>query len=122
MSIGCGVDQADTLVVKNDTSASLDPGILFSNSADVFPTELLNTGLIAAGESKQFNFACSELGAVLSDSAQLVVGGLVIAEADDSAILTFGTEFLCGDTIECRYVQVESDLLIEAPVNGLIVD
>ena len=122
LAIGCGVDQADTLVVRNDTEASLDPGIFFSDSPDAFPAELLNTGLIAPGDSQQFNFACAQLGAVMSDSAQLVLGGIVVAEANDSAILTLGSDFGCGETIEFRYITVEGDLLIEVRVNGLLVD
>jgi hypothetical protein len=115
-----------TVELINDTPFDVDPHIRFDNDegflAQLFPADELTTGLLAPGDALAFDFACDELGLVFSDRAeQLDVFG-VVAEADESNILTRDDDFHCGDLVRFRFLGDFDQFGVVVSVNGVVVD
>ena len=114
-----------TVELINDTDFDVDPRIVFDDDsgflARMFPSDLLDTGLLAPGEVLAFDFECDELGLILSDEPDQFVGGVIYRDFP-SAILERGDEFDCGDLIQFQFLGNADSFGVILAVNGFVVD
>lgn len=114
-----------TLEIINDTNYAVDPHIVFDDDsgwlAGWFPSEELSTGLLAPGEVLTYTFDCDELGLVLADEPEQIVG-LFIYTADASDAVERDDEFECGDLIQFQFLGDADSFGVVVAVNGVIAD
>jgi hypothetical protein len=115
-----------TVELINDTPFDVDPHIRFDDDegflAQLFPADELTTGLLGPGDALAFDFDCDELGLVFSDRAEQLDRWGVIAEADESSILTRDDDFGCGDLVRFRFMGDFDQFGVVVSVNGVVVD
>ena len=114
-----------TLELYNDTDFDVDPMIVFDDDsgfwAGLVPSEELATGWLAPGEVLTYNFDCDELGLILSDEAEQVVGPFVYS-AYPTRTLERDDEYDCGDRIEFQFIGTADTFGVIVAVNGRVID
>ncbi|MFO0837508.1 MAG: hypothetical protein U1D55_03210 [Phycisphaerae bacterium] len=125
-----GCPNTVTVEVVNETDLPVEPNIRYSAAANdlnailtgLFGGTELSSGTVLAHTTRQFSFACDEIGVVFSNSARQTLIGVTVAEASDSGILQRGNEYDCGDTVEFHFLGAGSGFAVETRVNGSIVN
>lgn len=111
--------------VVNDTDYDVDPNIKFDDDtgffAGLFPSDELQTGILAPGESVSFNFRCSELGSIGADDPRQFVGPAEF-EGQDTDILRRNEDFDCTSLIRFRFVGNADQFDVIVSVDGRVVD
>lgn len=119
MASGCPERQtgpcAFTVRVTNGTFLDVDPAIRFGKSPDALTA--LDTGVLAPGESADFELECANA-AILTAAGAAQVGLAVAFKLDPLPFFTLDAEHCCGALVEFKFMGNGQRFHVVVTANG----